>query len=101
MFVCLECGEMFEEPLILYDNLGEFWGAPAQDAYGACPNCKSDQIDEADKCDICGEYIQAGYICEDCAEDIQTRVREIKTYIKNNKLNYDEYINYLIEELEG
>ena len=94
MFVCLECGEMFEEPLILYDNLGEFWGAPAQD-------CKSDQIDEADKCDICGEYIQAGYICEDCAEDIQTRVREIKTYIKNNKLNYDEYINYLIEELEG
>lgn len=57
MFVCNDCGEMFDEPIERTDDLG----LPDEvrhgyvERYGVCPFCESEDFDEAKKCDICGE----------------------------------------------
>lgn len=80
MFVCLDCGAEFEEPKVEYENQGEFWGAPAWEAFGACPNCGSTDYDEARRCDHCGEWTVDGkrviingahlYLCDICYDDL-------------------------------
>lgn len=72
MFICLDCGELFEEPAVTYENQGEFWGAPAWEAWGACPNCGSTEYDHAEQCERCGEYfaeLEDG-LCEFCHDDL-------------------------------
>ena len=56
MFVCLDCGAEFETPATEYENQGEYFGAPAWEAYGVCPCCGSTDYDEARRCDRCGEW---------------------------------------------
>ena len=71
MFVCLDCGAIFEEPLTVYESM-EFWGAPAWEAWGACPNCRSTEIDEAKRCERCGEYVAdlEDGLCDLCHDDL-------------------------------
>lgn len=71
MFVCKECGELFEDPVYWKErhNLDtppyeEMCGSPC--CYGA--------FEDAEKCDCCEEYIEGAYIiteddkkyCKDC-----------------------------------
>lgn len=77
MFVCLDCGAEFEEPAVYYEDHGEYFGAPAREAFGACPCCGSTDYDEARRCDRCGEWtadgislIGGGYLCDICFDDM-------------------------------
>lgn len=76
MFVCLECGAEFEEPKTEYENQGEYFGAPAWEAFGACPCCGSTDYDEARRCDRCGEWTASwhrtlnGVLCDICNDDL-------------------------------
>lgn len=49
---CLECGEIFDEPDEIRENVGEFWGTPAYESFNVCPCCKSDEIEEVDPADL-------------------------------------------------
>ena len=42
--ICLDCGEIFDEDeLDSYEEcVGEYWGTPAYETFGICPNCQSD-----------------------------------------------------------
>lgn len=80
MFICLDCEAEFEEPMTYYESQGEYFGAPAWEAFGACPCCGSTEYDEARQCDRCGEWIVDGewevingahlFLCDVCHDDL-------------------------------
>lgn len=104
MYKC-QCGMMFDSPEYEKDFSSEYFGRQVTHYTGVCPNCGSDEFEEMDKCDVCGEWIDPGTeMCdccrkfiEDLASDIRGKVRE-KTIV--HKLKYNEFINHLIEELD-
>ena len=80
MLVCKECGEIFQEEdageLIYTENLGEF---SRRETWMTCPNCGSDDITDAEKCECCGEWFdpdELSYsdaldqrVCSECAKE--------------------------------
>ena len=54
MFVCTECGEVFEEPINWEETHG--LDTPPYEQWSGCPVCRGCYV-EASKCDCCNEYI--------------------------------------------
>jgi hypothetical protein len=50
MYICLECGELFEQPLRYKEECGE--------DNTCCPSCKGDYV-QTFRCDECGEWIDS------------------------------------------
>lgn len=102
MFICLDCHNTFDTPITLSEKMGEYMGVPAWDYYGACPYCHSDQIDTLGKCDICGEEIEDGLICQACAEKVGDMAHEFLNKVQEmaNKygLNFDELLYQTMKE---
>lgn len=71
IFICLECGHIFDEPKICTEKHG--LDSPPYETYSACPYCEG-TFTKAHECDSCGEWIVGSYIklnsgeriCEDC-----------------------------------
>lgn len=75
MFKCNTCDHEFDEPRTLYEDQGEFWGAPAWEAFGACPCCGSTDYDEMTQCERCGEWTATPHyeeiiLCDCCFDDL-------------------------------
>ena len=104
MYLCANCGRMFDSPDEVEDFTSEYWGATVRHYTTVCPNCGSDDFDEMDKCQVCGNDIPPGEkICENCHD----LIRDVADSIKGNaryislryNLNYNEFIENLMEEL--
>jgi hypothetical protein len=71
MYVCVECGTLFEQPKHFIETHGFTY--PPYEEWDGCPDCSGVFI-EAHECDCCGEYITGDYIktdndkrfCESC-----------------------------------
>jgi hypothetical protein len=71
MFVCLDCGRIFENPKHYRDSHGFDYGPYEQ--WDGCPSCGGAYA-EAYECDECGRWITSEYIktvsgqriCENC-----------------------------------
>lgn len=105
MYQCTNCGQMFDSPKEVTDFYSEYWGTPARHTTTVCPYCESDEFDEMDKCEICGEYIAPGEeLCENCRElihDIGDDIRGKARYITLlHKLDYDAFIEHLVNDLD-
>lgn len=59
MYICLNCGDTFEEPETYSENMGEFWGTPAYEEFSVCPCCHEGAMTELD--DDSQEIYQLGY----------------------------------------
>ena len=59
MFVCTECGFLFEEPEYWIERHGLDYGPYEQ--WSGCPQCKGSYV-EAHRCDCCGDWIDRSYI---------------------------------------
>ena len=87
---CEDCGETFDEPEIVTKTtwchskyIG--YGGYIPDTESYCPHCGSDEIDECEKCDLCGEYFppsQLDYVgssdfnaCEECRDSLHSTVK--------------------------
>ena len=46
MYKCEECGNVFDEPKMVQECVGEFWGTPAYETWAVCPDCGSDEIED-------------------------------------------------------
>lgn len=72
MYICLECGAVFEEPETWEEGRGEFWGFPCSETVSGCPECGGD-YEEALQCAECGEWFFTDELddglCEDCQEE--------------------------------
>ena len=51
MFRCYKCGRLFEEPKIVYEPRGEFWGVPCTETMYYSPCCTDDfeEVDEEEE----------------------------------------------------
>lgn len=58
MYVCMDCGKLFDEPKIIKEP-NEF-GTPYE-TFAACPHCGGN-FTTAHICTICGDYITDNYI---------------------------------------
>ena len=56
MFICNECGEVFEEAKVIEERhpYGEGY---ATEEWFVCPHCGDSHIEEAKKCSRCDEYV--------------------------------------------
>lgn len=97
------CGTMFDSPDYAEDFSSEYFGRRVTHYMGVCPSCGSDDYDEMDKCEICGEWIDPGEeVCECCKESIEDLASEIREKVRDltQKTNYNEFMSHLIEELD-
>ena len=77
MYICLNCGEPFEEPYTYFEDYGE--------AQTVSPCCKG-AFDYATTCDNCKRPIPASAVfhgqCEECTKDV------IRSLVKHLKEHY-------------
>ena len=62
MFICLDCGEIFEKPKIFTETHG--LDSPPYEKFYGCPECGG-SFAKTFECDICGNYIEDEYIITD------------------------------------
>ena len=84
MYICKTCHGVFEMPrmaqeLVTRDPL-------AYEDILECPECGSDEVEEAKLCAECGRYfceddLIGGHICEECLSNIETDPKTLKDYI--------------------
>jgi len=72
MYICLNCGEIFDKGKILHDDSGD---------YQVCPVCRDDDYSDAIKCELCGEYysslsIATEHFCARCIDEVRDTARE-------------------------
>lgn len=93
MFKCEKCGELFENPLTIKEEVGEFGGVPAYQNFSVSPCCEESYV-EVEKCKICGEYSEDDY-CKKCKNDVQKR---FQTFINSEFLPEErELLNELYD----
>ncbi len=82
-YICLECGEIFDDPKKYSEDLtpsGAFEGGSFIHEYYACPYCEG-AYRQAVRCDICGEYvneekieiIDKDYLCSKCYDKLEEK----------------------------
>ena len=77
MYVCKECGELFEHPNEWCETHG--FDYPPYEEFSECPSCGGN-YEEAYRCSECGEYISGKYImlkggkriCDNCYSEHDT-----------------------------
>lgn len=77
LFVCIECGHLFEKPLMWKEDMGEYFGFPTYEEYWGSPCCYGNYT-EAKLCDKCGEWIADDYFkignqryCQNCCHQYE------------------------------
>ena len=95
MLICNYCGHVFEEWETKKSRLfGDYWTPPEE--IWECPNCSSEDIDEAGCCDECGHwtnyYDMIDGLCPKCASE---SADELTQWIASRSLAQQ---NYLREE---
>ncbi len=87
MYICLDCGCVFEKAKPYREPHGEV-------TYG-CPKCDGFDYTEADRCE-CGEYKEKSeWLCFECKANVENRFKE---FFADQTVSEQ---NYLKEFLEG
>ena len=83
MYYCKTCGSITEgedaSERLCEDPNGRYY-------YQVCDRCGSDDLTDADKCIVCGEYVEStiGDVCDDCREKIFELYWQMFNTIKEN-----------------
>ena len=114
MYICLNCGEVFEEPVTKShrEYFGECHGRVCWENVGDdyCPNCgDANNFEEAAECKVCGDYYawdsSESTICHACLEEHATLDvcleygSEDKSEIELNDFLVDMFTVEQIEEI--
>lgn len=85
--ICQDCGAIFSLSDARYvADRENYWGATVDiGGWYECPECGSTFIDDANECQICGEYC-AEDICEDCRQEVE----EIAAVIRRRTAEFEE-----------
>ena len=104
MYVCNDCGAEFEYPKLSMEHIGEYWGAPAWELWGSCPNCGGDEIEEESYCPMCDGYYPPNgrRYCDTCvsivSEAFQKTINELAKDWSFEKEDIIEVLTDLIED---
>ena len=87
MYICEKCGEVFEEPKVIGNDV---------DRGEVCPGCGNDYFDEAYQCAVCGEWVSSEkihgydpYVCEDCINERKYDLPLLLEATKDEKFEFD------------
>ena len=71
MYICNNCEEVFDEPKIIEEHHPYGMGYATEEFY-VCPHCEDTDIQEAEQCTRCGEYVAEAEegLCEFCYDDL-------------------------------
>lgn len=75
MYYCKDCGEVHDEAELEYEPIydsgdGSRGAIMFSEVY--CPSCGSDELVEAERCPVCGEYYDGeGQMCASCEADVK------------------------------
>lgn len=99
MYLCNDCGSWFEEPALCVEAhadgnrslLERDLNVVASGYMHCCPACRSEDIDELERCHLCGEYAEELNI-NGCCEACESALRK--------KLSALLHANFTREEIE-
>jgi len=75
MYKCNSCYTVFENAATISEGRGEYQGVLCTETIYVCPNCRSNDFEQAFKCLVCEEYFtrdemienDSGYLkCKEC-----------------------------------
>lgn len=99
-YICLECGEIFEEPDTYTECVGEYWGQPAYEDFADCPYCHGGfkEFTEDDE-----EIYQLGYdkAVSDLKDRRQSNLKQIEEYVDCSKMTGTEVMQMMKEIMYG
>ena len=82
MWICNDCGAVFENPREYYEHDTGYHGAD-------CPHCGSDNIDEAERCAECDEWVNEknliNGLCPACIVKHANDYETVKAYGADRK----------------
>ena len=61
MYICNNCKSLFEYTVSIREYHNELDDRPYEELE-VCPYCKSDDVDIAAQCSLCGEYVTCDYV---------------------------------------
>lgn len=87
-YYCHECGAVFDEDDMHYLNeydTGEGGYGNVMYSMALCPECDSEDIEEAVQCPVCGEWHDPddGELCPDCKKDITALWLDLMSNLPN------------------
>lgn len=87
MYICEKCGEIFEEPKVIGNDV---------DRGDVCPGCGNEYFDEAYKCAVCGEWVSSEkihgynpYVCEDCIAEHKYDLPTLLKATEDEKFDFE------------
>ena len=71
MYICNDCEEVFDEPKIIEEHHPYGMGYAIEE-FVVCPHCKDTDIQEAEQCGRCGNYVAEleDGLCDICHSDM-------------------------------
>lgn len=71
MYICIDCERLFDQ-FETVEEARPYGEGSAAEKWAVCPHCSSSNIEEAVKCENCGEYTVelTDGLCSYCYEDI-------------------------------
>lgn len=87
MYICLECGAVFEQPKRTIERFEH-----SRMTIKECPRCQSQAFEIATTCEICGAYIgqeQARYgMCAQCEMDTDADFKKSLSRYNEKQIEY-------------
>ena len=106
MYICNDCHAAFDEPGYRVERECHAWldDKPVrEECYPICPECGSENFEEADYCEYCGDVVRkteliGGCVCEKCLEEIfHGRSDLVRAYILEDKAAFGEWLHEHME----
>jgi methionyl-tRNA synthetase len=72
MFICTDCGRIFDEPITWQERHG--LDTPPYETFSGCPYCR-EPYERAVECEVCGEYFAESEltdgVCDNCVVELE------------------------------
>ena len=71
MYICSNCGEVFDEPKTIEEH-HPYGMTYATEYWSVCPHCHDSDYSEAEQCEMCGEFVAETRdgLCDCCYGDM-------------------------------
>lgn len=86
IYYCHDCGEFFDKEDIRIKCISQGDYSEPSEYEWYCPHCGSEDIEEAEECEFCGEPVKPDsriHFCEDCIEYFDYMIEQMVEVIAN------------------
>ena len=94
MWICKDCGEVFEEPIVTRDDPSPAGVSLSSGYYEfeSCPRCESFDIEKATECRSCGEWFDGDMLCDNCKEELYKSLIAIRDDMNLTQDDFEQAI---------